>query len=1294
MLPPQPLEFSDFSGGITDNYFQADPRRYQRADNFWINVNKKLDERWGTIAYGEDNYYLGNNTPKRITSMFSFINETILMANSSQDIYTPNTANTSWSRIIGMGTNSALQGGDAYSQVSYAEFQRQIYLTSDGSAAQNGILPSKIFRDDTNAWVARTVGFPRAYVTGSYTAGSLLASCITLANALRTSMISHFGDAINPTYVAVTAQQTTPTNLHINIDKYSLSYFVTQTFTGYPETPSPVPTPQAACTNAATLYTLVQALNLAYAHHIADGMVNYNSGGTIYYHQNKLFPNGLGGYDITKGPGVGLTNNALPDSVGEAAAMLDDLLQKWNWHRKAVNTHSPTNDPAQFDIYAPTASKIGTVSLVPTTPTIAPDWSDVINYANNLKYIYNRHVTNNLLGSAVSGYGQHKQADTFDAQLSSATGKKSNFGLQCTLPDATALDDAYLIIYWLRANYYWHALDSFRTADMDRITFTTNNASALVPGPPAIPVGGTIGAVQYYPSGSAYSMNADYIIHVVAGATTNAFGAMGYEFDGNGYYTKALSLSATGLDRNCVQTTTYRAEVSGKVTTSFYHSNLTTWTNTTTTGGYLAAESFTTSPEATGTDLSSWLALANEFFSALATHANNNLVHYNGTLATSPQEWLQAVAGVSNSPFVIPTIASYAYAFFFSDEYTVEPNGLDYLVQGNPLQTAATDCAVSYPLSYQLPDSGIPYYSSPVTQNQMANVLSNLPVLTNTNATNYDTSSLVLNIYRTTDGGSTFYKVADVPNGTTTYSDIINDTVANAGDTALSDRQIMYTSGGVLGYDQPPISKFIHELDGYTYYGAITDTGQYFPGRIVQSVGGAPDAAPATNYVDLNDTLTGLSSTRSNLIAFCTSSVFRISGGFNSLGQGALIQERISDQMGCLNQKSIVKTEIGVFFAGTDGFYYTDGFQLIKASIDLDETYASLTRSAAQKRNIYGAYDKLTRRVWWSLRESATSPENTVSFVLYLDYGVKPSSAFTTISNGLNYRPASMVFRDGVGYIGHGSGAILKFDEDTKWDTEVSMSTSPSTWNRIYIPYDYISAAVDMGTTFARKWLTKMHLVGQNHGNVNLQPYARRDLNQTQAGDKVMAPVAYNQNPIWGTAQYVWGASTPNWEYDGKMDVWRRFPASTLRSDFMQVRLTPSDEVVYSSSVNYPDFCYVTVNGTTKRITILTPSGYSAIVWPTDMVGYRIKLQSDNYVYEYEILDYISTTIIHVDDPDSTLTTFAALPGLKWEVWGIKKEQRVQISSFVLHFAYLGDKNQAYPGAKSNAGLGNGGQNP
>lgn len=1283
-LPPQPLEFVDFSGGITENYLQGDPRRYEKADNFLITVDRKLEERPGFIPYSLGGYAADLDAQYRINNFFSFINETVLIPNSGREMYV-DYGQTFWTRIEGIGGRPVISTANFYSQVTSAEFQRQIYLTSDGDDQQTGSLPSKIYRDENNIWVARTAGLPRAWTTPNYTESTLLAKCLALANQLRASMISHILDAVYPSYYQDPLGSPTASfiSLHENVDKYSLSYFISQSFTGYPEIPNPIPTPQGPASSEATLYDLIEALQKAYTHHMKDSLRNAlgYAKGTEYpwYHQNirvEFMPDPF--KKCPRGPGATLSFQVKPDSLVDAAASLDDLHQKWNWHRLAVWTHSPQNSYSQINRYGLTESKIGKIYLENALPTVTPDYGDVIGFANNLKFLYNRHVLN--ITQFQEGHKRRSNFNNF--------GFNSGNGFHCDLPDATDLDSTFLTIYWLRALYYQHEYDA-RCPEYVKVRFQITAGSP------------NITNVTRFDTGQTYFLPPNGWIETEDELFLN-FPPQLNEYDADWSYTTARVVSAAPgtatLNKNCLGISGF---VTAQVSVSQYHSAFiyqvlpplmaTAKESQSTIDAQLGNPPYTV-----GTSTNSWLLLGEELFYAYKAHALNQVLHQNNPFN---MDFPSSLELVPTPNFMIPRVAQVSYAFFFSDEYKVEANGIDYLVQGNPVFTEPTEIAISYPVDYIIPLQDVGSTLPLPVLNTRTNLLSNLPVLTNSGTTNYDLSRIELNLYRTTDGGNTYYLLDKVPNGTTSYVDSVNDTVALPGNEALNERQIIYTSGGVLGYDQPPISKFIHIVDTTVYYGAITDTGQYFPSRIVQAISGAPDAAPSANTLDLDDEITGLSSTRSNLIALCKTSIFRVSGGYNSLGQGGLEAEKISDVMGCLNAKSVVQTEIGVFFAGSDGFYYTDGFQIIKVSIDLDKTYQALTKSETQKRGIYGGYDRLGRRIWWSLKSNETDTNNDVSYVFHLDYGTKPSGAFTVQRNGLNYRPSSMVFQDGIAYMGHELGFILKTDFRAKYDSRVMKFTSASEWGRLHIPYHYKSTAVDMGSIFQRKWLTKMHLVGKNSGNMSIQPYALRDLNQTQAGRKAMAPINYVGNPTWDTPTFVWGDPNFKWEYDGKMDLWRRFPATVLRSDFMQVELTPAFQCVYSSSVDYPFGTFVDIGVppifppyTFKVVTLLTPPSGEGVRFKSDCIGMEIRFPFDDYQKGYEIYQINGArTQIRVADPNDEIPVTS---GVEWEIWGYKKEQRVTITSFVLHFALLGTENQSYPGKYSNSGPGNGGQNP
>lgn len=1377
-LAPQPLEVADFSGGISDNILQGDPRRSAVLDNLYITADKKLEERFGMIALADEAYRISGSS-NRIANLFSTQNETYLFnqVNDRLHVLSKNFPENTlyWQEVFGVADNIgnvALPNMPSVTQLTVGEYLGQNYATGDGTGAV-GTQPMKFYRNDQGSWVAKTGGLPRSYVSPTFSESTLLQKCILLANDLRSSMIAHMKDAQFTANYQFVFPMLTNSYLHMNIDKYSLSYLEAVSFNpGFdPEIPDPVPTPAPAATNEASLFALVTALNLAYQHHMTDSMKAAYGTSTLsspLYHMNMVADRlaiTASDMGMPRGPGASVNNNSTPEDLETAAAMLDDLHQKWNWHRQAVNTHSQNNQLGYLNKYPLTQPKIGDFYLEDALPTVTPDMSDVINFANNLKSLYNKHITSDDIL-----YASHKQGNNANW----------SYSLTVTLPDATTLDEAFLLIYWIRAQYTLHTRDASFPTEFIQISC---NAVANSP---------NLTGVTRTDTGAAYDVGINRWVEFSNNTVQPRLNAR----NPFGSYTVARVISSGSgtmtLDRPMVSTLNGTL---GQSTFSQYHKS----TNNTNLGTLTQS---LTSPELSGSTLgnpyysigastSGWITLGEELFNSLSTHATNLKTHaapsgavnvYNSLMYNVPYPELQ-----------IPSVALYSYAFFFSDRYTVGINGTERLTLGNPVFTLPIECAVSYPIDYVKPNQSAFFPAPFAVLNTRANVLTNLPVLQNTGLTNYDVNNVKLNIYRTTDGGATYYEVAELDNGTTTYTDTINDSITTPGQEPLEDRQPIYTSGGVVGYDQPPLAKFFHIFDGIGYYGAVVDGEQYFPNRILQSVDGIPDAVPGSFSLDLDDNLTGISSTKANLVALCETSLFRISNRFNSLGQGSLEFERISDVVGSLNAKGVVQTEIGLFFAGTDGFYYTDAFQVIKVSLEIDDSYKLLTESAAQRRSIYGTYDRLNRRVHWSMRSHATSPENDVMYVLHLNMGVKPSAAFTRLNNYPILRPTCITYFQGELYTGLPTGHFMKFASHSKYDSVPHAWLPPAYWERVHIPYDYTSTSIDMGSTFNRKYLTKMHAVGQNRGNMSFTPYALKDLNQTQKGPQALAPVNYVNNWRWGAPSCVWGSSeAPKWEYDGKMDLWRRFPRNTLRSDFMQVSFKPHYGVVYASTDSeWPEFAYVTIDPVAKTAVLQSPSGYTNLVWPLDIIGMDLALPLDEYQAKFPIVNFGGQQTIMFETkpnagnfrvnyngnstPDLPYTSTAAtvqtqlrlLPGLsgvfvsgdfnlgftvqfgdeypafalsvtnntltregvaiatevvaeptegsnffvfedpdnalagltdpftvEWQIMGYKKEQRFSLSSYTLHFAYLGTENQAYPGPYTNSGPGNAGGNP
>ncbi len=1184
----QYLEVDDFSGGMTDYYLQGDKKRYQFAKNYLINVDRKLESRPGSRGFDTH----GNHklpAKLRIGSFLHYDNESELLVQQARKIYYLNST-PAWTEIIGPSGNEAIAGATDQTSFSYAEWKQHIYYTNSGEG-----LPGKIYRDETSTFQTRTVGLPFANPAPKYSDASLLAKCINLANEIRASMYSHMNNTV----------------LHDSADKWSLSYFATQSAWSmdfdpeYPG-PQPVPTPALAASDETTLYALIRAMSLAYEHHGADLAVAKQ-----YYHAALQISKASGGAsDPPKGPFQLLKNNTTPSDLEVASAQLDELKQKWNWHRLGVFSHSATNSFTAMDAYPVTHDSIGVIDTI-GVPQFLPDDSDFLRYVNYFKHLYNIHVSNASYGADWSGINNDPGNQSWHTRKNDPL-----YNMLCTLPDAHDRDSAYLIIYWIWAIYgQLHVADS-NFGVHKCVTFDTTANSADV-----INVADADGAV-ILPVGS-YVVSLDQIFSDIDALNRRA-AKVTASASGTATFSKPLIADDT--------------DVTGQYSSSDYHgAYLTGALITSNTVSLAAADEFLDPQPTSGissvnnnlpTTHEAWIALAQTVFTSLALHASNAGTH---AAAQSVSAYL-----AGNGPFFLPQIATYAYAVVYAYTYKTK-NTVEFLNVGPPVFFGSFDTGKQYPPGTQLA-TGFPNETDyPVTDRSVASpatgVISNLPVLVNDNVTNYDTSEIKVLLYRTQDGGNTYYLLDSLDNGATSYSDFAGDQYAINGGAALVDRETLYTTGGVVANDPPPQSKFIYILQNTAYYGYVSDGGQFFPNRILQSVPGSPDAVPGDFFDDLDDELVGLSAARNNLIALCQTHIYRMSGGYNNQGQGTLLHESISDSIGCISSRSIVQTEIGVFFAGTDGFYYTDGFQLIKVSIDLDATYLQRTLTLAQRERIHGSYDRLTRRVWWTMQSEATAAGCDEAFIYYLNYGVKPSGVFTTADNGTHFQPSAFTFFKGTMYRGDERGLIFKHKDTYKSDPKVpdDLNTALSAWENVYIPWKYRSCALDFGTIAKGTYVTKLHFLGKNVGNVNVQANAIADNNYFSPSNKPLAPMIYRKNKMWDQAKDAdWSDDDFYWKYDGKFDEWRRFPSGNLRAQFKQIEFVPARVGIYSYD-EFPKFSFCDVELDILTATLLTPGGYTGIYWPKDVVDMYIAFENDDYDAEYLI-----TSVSH-PDPDNAI---------------------------------------------------------
>jgi hypothetical protein len=613
-----------------------------------------------------------------------------------------------------------------------------------------------------------------------------------------------------------------------------------------------------------------------------------------------------------------------------------------------------------------------------------------------------------------------------------------------------------------------------------------------------------------------------------------------------------------------------------------------------------------------------------------------------------PQCRTAGLPDLATSPTVTAGAAganSYVYAFLYYYTYTLG-TGLVVFEDFGPV-TRVSLASAAAPNTTTVP-------------------ITNIPVLANGLTGNRDTSNIKVKIYRTANGGNTYYYEGEVTNGTTSY----NSTTSDA--TLQANNILLYTEGGVVENDPPPSSKYVHIVNGYAYYGHCVDGAQTLSNRVRQSLRDDPDSCPGDFYVDLKDAVTGISSFNQNPIVFGTTKVYRLDGAFDELGQGSISYEEISKTTGCVSARSIVQTREGVFFAGNDGFYWTNGYDVKKISDSLNDTYADITSTDTKKARIYGSYDAAQSRVYWAVQYESSSSDNDAFLVLDLRWGVRADATFTTWSNGDSFAPTTVGFYNGDLIRTDRRGYLFKHNSDYSTDPKVDTLVVATAWATKAIIPDYRSSHLDCGLPQVRKWATRLCVTADNFSELSLQVTSYND--QSTVG-KDLKEIRSRANVAWGNPVPVWRDDDFLWSAYGLVEQWRRFNATALRFSRKQIQITTAYTNIYKSD----DFSAVSIDATAKTAT-LTNGAYE---FPTQSVDYYISFETDSYVNDF-LITAVSGGVITYQDVTNLSVTHASR---KWLIRGYPKNEVLNLQSYVIYFAALTPTFLTYTGSTTERGV-------
>lgn len=591
---------------------------------------------------------------------------------------------------------------------------------------------------------------------------------------------------------------------------------------------------------------------------------------------------------------------------------------------------------------------------------------------------------------------------------------------------------------------------------------------------------------------------------------------------------------------------------------------------------------------------------------------------------------------------------SYIYTFVYYYEYVVDD---------------ATFSDYGGVRSVQIDNTSIPAGNNIIA-------ISGIPVLANGSTENYDTANIKVRIFRTELNGTTSYLVGEVTNGTTTY----NDTTSDAD---LISGEVLYTDGGAAEKTLPPKSKYVIVIVDTAYYLNIEVDGEQRENEFIQSIPTDIDGCPGDFSGQIEDKITGGSSFESRPIIFGKNSVWRVDGKLDAFGRGNIEVIRISDVTGCVSHNSIVQTTVGVFFAGNDGFYWTDGYKVQKISEGLETTYKTITDTDLKAKRIYGTYEPSVlfgQLVKWACQYDEASTDNDTVFTLHLRFGIRPSSCFTIESDSGNgsFSPSCINFNGSNFLRGDSRGYLFIHDDNYRTNPKVDVDQDAADWSHETIVWDLITAGLDCGTVAMRKWAARCEVKLKNQGNIGLQMYS---INDDASFQSALTPIRIANEVEWGDETFEWGNDECVWNNVLLFQEKRNFPSGTLRFTYKQLRLTNAVVNLFNSDV----YGTATVDQAARTITLddLTFS------WPSDPIDYVIALENDDYVNEFMITERTSDSVLTVLDP---LVELPASGSYKWVIRGKRKGDVLALQSLMIKFAYQGETTKSFGGASSLGG--------
>lgn len=1288
-------EFKNFAGGWTDKSIPGAMNRYEKAENLIIDTDGRLIQRPGWDIYSSTAYVL--SATERTARLVNFDNDSELLAFQNKKAFYISAG--AWTELTGPTSNKAFNTNAATSRVKDAQWNHHAFL-----ASESGDPVIKLYRDGSSVLQLRSAGLPAFARSTIQPSDGGLALAIALANDIRTKMIAHFG--ANAATAGVSNSSATG---HHMADAGGV-------LAGQATSASAT----VASTNLATLITLLNSLRTIYSAHVADAQAEDTSPGPnstsyIYsagYSARRKYHvrpgDSYSAYDPHMAYVAATANSinqplylfrhylnftiadpayTIPSTavIADILEYVNDLRDKWNWHTFAPMTHfnamywQGASNFANLGSHATSVARAETY----TWGTIAPNYGPFIQFVKDLKTEYDAHRVGDM----------HFIDDVVWTVPSAVSSTPTTF------------QDTVTLMGWLAHCITYHALEADTnfaangSLGDEQISGTVTSGASLL----------TFTTTGGYVADKYKYMN---VVPMVGTLTTPFAWGLYLAKPPSGFHNISASSTATP----CVLTTdsNFTASYTDKqfvLTSRRYHFGKAV------VGLFDPRDLCQDWDELdsrlnTSAQLQGYADIAERLALYLKNHTTERLTETPVTSSARVtinnkryRTWSNSLATFSATGYDIlvhggqdntnyPTLSGLYGLYLSLNSASLSSNTAATQLAEDRFTDAPTAASFNYKAvfkySYTVGTTAFVDRSDPsaainvigfineaaggtTEKGKFTAEITNLLAYSNASNENWatsDTTNFRKEIYRTIGNGTAYFLCSydesngDVQNSTTTFSDYTVD-------SDLINQEPLYTNGGVVGNTKPPAASYLHMHESYMYYVLGT--------KVYQSLAEDPDSVPEDFFIEFDENVVGVASGRSLPVAFTPNRVYRLEGTFDELGNGFMSKETIHYGTGCISSMSIVQGEDGCFFAGIDGFYYTDGSRVVRI-MDMSDTFKAYSSALAQRKAIFGAYDAKAKKIYWTMQSTSGGSAPDFVWVCDLQFGIlSDATPFTTFGGGFDsytgFNPTALVAFGGALHYGDKDGYIFKADPTLYIDLTKNTSVAATSWDKRTLLWDFKSCHSDYGSASKRKYYT--HLTAQFDQVTNLSVQIRSDADKGRIVSNL--PIIRSRKLTdWGDSKLDWISSVYTAKAGGVIDEKRSFKSDgSLRSNFRAVEMRNA----YCTIVNSTDMGTLTLANVAGNVYTLTLTSLVATrKWPLYSVGYYVEIAG----VQYPVTVRTSDSVIRIDS--TGLTTPSVGVKTAWEMWGYPKNEKVRLMQYEVFFEPLGEQQKDFQGTTSTDG--------